>query len=323
MITTYLLGKGINQTGGLELLEQWRSSSQGVMWLDIQLDGHKEEEVVQLLKHLNCHPLAITDVMRKRHPPKLEMFSDHIFLLYRGVSKVVSSLEFKHQQVGFFIGSNYLITVHPQPSLGIEKVLAMGEAALERFCPLGLALNIVHSSAGIYLEQVLSFEGELADMEDRLYSDKSEAVLADLARSKADLIKLKRMFNYQCTVFQDLRQLPQDQLPINCQGLEHQITDVAERSERLYSLCQMHYDICGDMMEGYISITSHQMNISMRVLTVVTVVFVPLTFLAGIYGMNFQFMPELAFKFSYPAVIALMVVIASILIVMFKRKKWF
>ena len=85
----------------------------------------------------------------------------------------------------------------------------------------------------------------------------------------------------------------------------------------------MYYDICGDLVDGYISISSHQLNITMRVLTVITAIFVPLTFVAGIYGMNFDYMPELHYRYGYFFILGMMAGIGGVLIWVFRRKGWF
>jgi magnesium transporter len=84
----------------------------------------------------------------------------------------------------------------------------------------------------------------------------------------------------------------------------------------------MYYDICGDLINGYMSVTSHQLNATMRVLTVITALFVPLTFLAGIYGMNFEYIPELKFEHGYFTLLGVMSVISVGLIALFKKKRW-
>lgn len=324
MMTAYLMANtGSISVGGLELLQQWKPGSDEVLWLDILTEGHVDSDIVPILSNLNCHDLAIVDALRKRHSPKFELFEDHVFLLYRGMSDIKSNLEFTHQQIALFVGKNYLISVHPKASLGIDLEVNKGHASLSKHTPMSLALSVIHNSAGIYLEHVLSFENELSDIEETLYTEKSESVLVELAGYKANLIKLKRVFNYHRVMFDELKRKPALDMPFDCTDYEHRINDVAERLERLYSLAQMHYDICGDMIDSYISITSHQMNLTMRVLTVVTVVFVPLTFIAGIYGMNFDNIPELHFKYAYHTVLVLMLLITVTLILLFKRRKWF
>ena len=84
----------------------------------------------------------------------------------------------------------------------------------------------------------------------------------------------------------------------------------------------MYYDICGDLIEGYISITSHQLNKTMQILTVITAIFIPLGLLAGLYGMNFEYMPELSWRYSYFVLLGAMFLIASSLLILFKKIKW-
>jgi len=100
------------------------------------------------------------------------------------------------------------------------------------------------------------------------------------------------------------------------------VNDLHDRFERLHSLVQMHYEICGDLIDGYLSITSHQLNATMRVLTIITAVFVPLGFLAGLYGMNFEFMPELKFHYGYYGLLGIMGIVAGGLLTFFRMKRW-
>ncbi|MCR8922948.1 magnesium transporter CorA family protein [Dasania sp. GY-MA-18] len=324
MINTYLYHSDNKvSTGHQEQIAMWQQDAHKKIWIDIQYDDHNIEQYSELLASLDCHHLAITDTFRKRHPPKVELFDDHIFLLYKGIHAIENNLKYVHQQIAFFISERLLITVHPQVSLGINAVLAAEKSKATFSPPIIIALDIIHKSAGIYLERTLDFENEISAIEDELRSESSESALLQLASYKAELIKLKRIFNYHNAIFAQLKTYDDEELPIDSISHAHKINDVAERLERLHSLSQMHYDICGDMIDSYISITSHQLNITMRILTVVTAIFVPLTFLAGIYGMNFEYIPELKYKFAYPALMITMFFMAITLTIIFKKKKWF
>ncbi|MYM64536.1 magnesium transporter CorA family protein [Pseudomaricurvus sp. HS19] len=324
MIKSYLLLDGeISTSRKQDLLQRWREATDSILWLDIQFQHPISEDIRQLLESLGCHLLAIKDVTRKRHPPKLEVFDDQMFVLYRGIHQINDTLDFDHQQIGFFIGARLLITIHPQVSLGINTVAEAGLTKELLASPLQLALKIMHTSAGIYLDQVLLFEDELSILEDQLYSGKGEVALGKLAACKAQLIKLKRTFGYHRSVSHQLRMEQCSFLPTSDSVHHHQIIDLDDRFERLLSLTQMHYDMCGDMIDSYISITSHQLNITMRVLTVITAIFVPLSFLAGVYGMNFEYIPELRFHNGYFMLLGTMALIATSLALWFKHKQWF
>lgn len=320
MITTYLVSQDNTiQSSDESLIQQWRESDSDFIWIDISTRDAKLIET-QLLD-LNCHPLAIQDTLRKRHPPKIEVFDEQVFILYRGIISVENYLNFEHQQIAFFIGKNYLITVHKAQSIGINLVTKLSNLAELIAKPISLASAIMHQSANTYLEQVLNFEAVLSDKEDQLLSDGNDVLLAELTADKSKLIKIKRSFNYHQNITDQL--LKSTDVPFDISESIHSINDLHERFERLHSLVQMHYDIASDLIEGYISITSHQLNNTMRVLTVITAIFVPLSFMAGLYGMNFENMPELKFQNAYFYLLASMLTTAVGLVAFFKFKKWF
>ncbi len=296
--------------------------TQNFVWIDIESEN-LTPTIEALLIGFNCHPLAIKDAFRKRHPPKFEDFEDHSFILFRGIHQVEDVLTYSHQPIALFASTTYLITIHPSPSMGIEKTLADGIIEKASCNGLNTALYIMHQSSGFYLQQALLFEDELSEREDNLYSRSGEKSLAELSAFRAKLIKLRRIFDYHCNISREMKKLGCRAKYLNFEDSEHLINDLDDRFDRLYTLTKLHYDICGEIIDGYISITSHQLNITMRVLTVITATFVPLSFLAGIYGMNFDHMPELHFKHAYFLLLGTMSIIAVGLLAIFKYKKWF
>lgn len=320
-IRTWLIDKnGEIVSGGEEVINVWRASTESKIWIDLQT---QEVEVAeQLLDSLDCHPLAIKDCFIDRHPPKVEFFEEQIFILYRGIDKVGELLNVEHQQVSFFIGERFLVTLHPKPSAGIESVLDGKNAARWMNEPFLLACQIMHASSGTYLNQLLEFEITLSELEDSLKEQGSDAMMAQLVSYKSSLLKLKRMFNYHLGIAQQLVDEISDEDAFDLSRYRHEVNRLHDRFERLSTLAQIQYEICGDLIDGYLSISSHQLNITMRVLTVISSIFIPLTFLAGIYGMNFEHMPELGPRNAYFIVLLVMVAIAMGLLTLFKRKEW-
>jgi len=321
MIKCMLLKKNEEtQYGDESLIEIWRSVPGYYLWVDI--DSHDLETERELLKNLKCHPLAITDVQRERHPPKIELFDNYIFMLYRGIFEPKSDLLFDHLQIGMFVGQNILITRHPRSSISISNLFnAEGEKHLKR-SPVTLALRIFHYSCGIYLQKLFEFEEKLEAIEDAFQIGGDDKMMQEITLYRSRLIKLKRTFSYHANIGAELKILVTDETPIISESELHSVTDVHERIERLLSLSQMHYDICSDLINGYLSITSHQLNATMQVLTVITAIFIPLGFLAGVYGMNFDYIPELKVENGYFYLLGFMGVISTSLIVIFKRKRW-
>src|SRR5690606_8059414 len=173
------------------------------------------------------------------------------------------------------------------------------------------ASRIMRFSVGRYLESILAFEPRLNELEDSMQDEPNDDIMRELIAYQSRLRKLKRVFNYHERMVSNLRaEIPQ-QLIEEDGDIEHALQDLYERCERLHGLCTMYYEICGDLINGYLSLSSHQLNNTMKVLTVITAIFVPLTFIAGIYGMNFDNMPELHSPYGYFYTLGAMLVIAT------------
>ena len=306
--------------GDESLLENWRAKPDAYLWIDI--DAHDLEQEALLLKQLNCHALSIKDVQRERHPPKIELFDDYIFMLYRGVFSSKEDLLFDHLQIGMFVGKKILITRHNRQSISIDQLFNIeGEKYLKK-SPITLALRIFHFSCGIYLQNLFEFEEKLETLEDDFQAGGDDKMMQEITLYQSRLTKLKRTFNYHCNIGSELKILVEDDTNLITPLELHTVIDVHERIDRLLSLSQMHYDICSDLINGYLSITSHQLNETMRILTVITAIFIPLGFLAGLYGMNFEYIPELKAHYGYFYLIGFMAFISISLIYLFKKKRW-
>ena len=147
--------------------------------------------------------------------------------------------------------------------------------------------------------------------------------MRELVAYRSRLRILRRVFSYH----QRLAEQVMNGIGVHLgQGEEgqhvHHHRDLFDRCERLYSLCNMYYEICGDLVEGYISLSSHRLNNTMKVLTIITAIFVPLSFLAGLYGMNFENMPELHYRHGYFIVLGTMALVATAMIALFRRIRW-
>lgn len=321
MIRTQLIdANGQILFGGKELISQAEKLPDTKIWIDIESTDKGADK--DFLLECGCHPLAIQDALRSRHPPKIEFFAEHIFILYRGILDVGTNLNISHLQIAFFITDNKIITLRHGHSKGIEKVWQLQNASPLLENPLNTGLEIMHSSSGFYLEQMLQFETSVTDLEDAMLKQGNDQMMAELVSYRSRLVKLRRIFNYHKSIGDGLHSDQANRCVYVKEQHLHEIIDVQDRFERLFSLAQMHYEICGDLLDGYLSISSHQLNVTMRVLTVITAIFVPLSFLAGLYGMNFEIIPELKWKYGYFTLLGVMVLMASGLLYTFKRKNW-
>lgn len=309
------------QIGGEELVKEWEQDKDSILWID--LDNIEKSQEKEILTQFGCHSLAISDAQRERHPPKVELFDHYIFLLYRGFVEKNDNINFDHLQISMFIGHRVLITCHAESSFAINSLFNIKSEKFLARSPVHLALKIFHSSCGNYLKQLFDFESHLEKIEDEFQLCGNDSLMREITSHRSRLVKIRRTFNYHVTIGNTLNSYLQDEETSLITAKElHTVNDLRERLDRLLSLSQMYYDICGDLINGYMSVTSHQLNATMRVLTVITAIFVPLTFLAGIYGMNFEHIPELKFEYGYYSLLGIMSVISIGLIVLFKRKRW-
>jgi len=320
MIRTQLLtNNGEWLTGNEELIDQWRSEGCGFIWID--LDGERPADEKKILQSLGCHQLAIEDVQRYRHPPKTETFENYTLILYRGLSEFKKDLTFKQMTIALFAGDRCLISCHQRPSRGVTYYWEHAYPEKILVSPGLLASKIMRFSVGCYLDSILEFEPYLNELEDSMQEKPSDEVMRELIAYKSRLRKLKRIFSYhERLVANLLKDIPQ-RLIDEDGDIEHGLQDLFERCERLNSLCTMYFEICGDLINGYLSISSHQLNNTMKVLTIITAIFVPLTFIVGVYGMNFDNMPELHWHNGYYYVWAGMLAFAA-LAGIFAYKKW-
>jgi magnesium transporter len=320
MIRTQLLtAAGEWLSGHEELITRWRNDNNGYIWIDVF--GEEADTEKQLLLSMNCHPLAIEDVQRFRHPPKTETFANYTLILYRGLTAFNADLTLEQMTIALFAGERCLISCHPRHSMGIDHFWQNANAENLLTRPGLLALRIMRFSVGRYLEGTLAFEASLNELEDAMQEKPNDDVMRELISYQSRLRKLKRIFSYHEKLVTNLLNEIPPQLTDGNGDIEHALQDLFERCERLHGLCTMYYEICGDLINGYLSISSHQLNNTMRVLTVLTAIFVPLTFIAGIYGMNFDHMPELHTPYGYFYALGSMLVIAAGFGI-FAFKKW-
>lgn len=321
MIRTKLLKDRQIISGDIALLQQWQQQNQGVLWLDIVGEDAKKEAA--LLSSMGCHQLAIQDAQRPRHPPKVEDFESNTFIIYRGFEKFDDELVITHVQVAYFIGKNFIITRRSGTSFGVE-LLWNSDTELLRYLaePAVLCTRIINASLGGYIDRMLDLEEVISTMEDQMLVRPTDTLMQQLVLYRSRLRKLNRVFRYHEKVFGEM--LRESTVIMNMENatIYHTTQDVFDKCERLSSLGQMFYEQCGDLIDGYLSLTSHQLNKTMQALTVITAIFVPLGLLSGIYGMNFENMPELHSTYGYYILLAVMATVAITLLLFFRRRGW-
>ena len=318
--TLYNPATKTSRSGGLEMLEAWDAEEGSWVWLDIS--GIADDVESKLLtERFGISPLAIQDAHRDRHPPKIEFFSNQIFIILRDLLGEDENLQRGVSQLALFLGPNFLVTRHLQNVHAIESVFeaVQSKPALLKLGPAHILYRLSRRVADNYAPVVLELEERLAELEDLVFERPGDDLIELITRYNRSLKRLRRHLAYQRDVMAQLsRPTVAPPLKLNT----HEFNDVFENMERLASLCQLNQELAVDLLNTHFSLISHKLNQVMRVLTITTVIFLPLALLAGVYGMNFQFMPELSWHYGYFGVLAAMLGIVIVLIVIFKRRKW-
>ena len=307
-------------TGGEELLDAWREDPQSRLWIDLA-DQDPDAEHRLLVEHFGLHPLAVADAQRKRHQPKFEAFESNAFILLKGLGPDSDAFEFETIQIAIFIGERFLVTRHSGPSPSIDRLwqTAQQDPSLIAGGTDALALRLSRISVDRYLARLLTLEPRLEHLEEEIVARPRDEVLAELMGYKTTLRKFRRVFLYHVQLFQELM----DVLPAQIsEARRHEINDVFEHQERASSLATLYFELASDLIDGYISLASHRLNNIVKVLTIVTTIFVPLSFLAGVYGMNFEYMPELKSHSAYYVLLSVMGGLAVALMLVFRRIRW-
>lgn len=308
-------------SGARELVDAWRQDTDTWIWLDIH-DEAADIEASILQDDFAVHPLAIQDAQRSRHPPKIESFAESTFILLKGLSGNAGELRFATYQMAMFVGERFLVTRRSGPSPftdALYEQAAQPDGAGLADSPSAVALRLCRRMVDAYLAILLSLEPRLEALEVEIMENPDDSILAELLAYKTELKKFRRVFLYHQQVFGVLKS---GVYPAIEAEREHEIIDVYEQQERASSLAVLYYEMASDLADGYISVASHRLNQIMKILTVVMAIFVPLSFLAGIYGMNFENMPELHSRSGYFVLLGIMFTIVVVLLTVFRKKKW-
>jgi magnesium transporter len=319
-IAVYNPRSGKTVFGKRELLERYRTDPDSLIWVD-SAGGDNDEERRLFKEEFDLNDLAIDDCQRERHPPKLEWFDDYFFLLLKGFTAETHSIDYSIVHISFFVGQRFIVTRHALPSPSIDRIWGMlesGKASMEKG-PVHICYRIVRTIIDRYTPIIMNLEERLDDLEEEMYDDPSDKLLAELSNYNSRLKKLRRIFGYQASVLGNLKGSSAE---IFAEENMHEFNDLHEQMERLSSLTGLLQELARDLMDGYITLSSHRLNKIMKVLTITAVIFLPLSLLAGIYGMNFEHMPELRIQDAYYIVVGVMVAIAVGLLSLFRYLKW-
>lgn len=309
-----------------EMIGKWP-----VLWVNVE--GLGDAKVVSEIGEIfNLHPLALEDVLNVHQRPKVEEYPDNLFIVLRMASLHGGVLE--TEQIGMFQGKNFIITFQEHGPVGekagdpfgpIRDRIRKGVGRVREGTADYFAYCLIDAIIDHYFPILEEFGEKLESLEDEVLLSPTRETVARMHMIKRDLLTLRRaMWPMRDT----LNSLLRGTTPLVSASTQLYLRDCYDHTVRIIDLIEMYRELGADLMDVYLSSISNRMNEIMKVLTVIATIFIPLTFITGLYGMNFNTekspwnMPELNWRFGYPAVLLVMVTIAAGLLYAFRRRGW-
>jgi magnesium transporter len=306
-----------------DLMKQYDPSM--INWINV--DGLNDVELLRKLgERFNIHPLALEDVLNTTQRPKVEHFEDHFFIVSEMIYQEDQRITL--EQLSIFLGKSYVLTIQEESEHDVfEQVrsrLRGGRGYARRMKADYLAYALLDATVDQFYPLLESLGDAIESIEDELLRKPSRETLRRLYEQKRLLLQLRRTAWPQREIFNNLIR---DDSGLILKETQVFLRDCYDHTSQVIDILENFRDLSTGLMDVYLSSLGFRTNEIMRVLTVISSIFIPLTFLAGVYGMNFNTeyrwnMPELNWPFGYVLCLALMASIAAGMVIFFKRKKW-
>ncbi len=296
--------------------------SPAVTWLNIT-GVHDEKIIHEIGEIFKIHPLVLEDIANTTQRPKVEEYGNYLFVIIKMAYISAETNGIIMEQVSLIIGNNYVISLQEKEGDVLEGLRERIRSNRGKIRNLGsdyLMYEILDSVVDNYFS-VLEYIGEeIEEMEGRLLQSASQQVLTSIYNLKQELVYLRKSIWPMREVISNLQR---SDYKLVTKDTFIYLRDVYDHSIQVVETVETFRDMSSGMLDLYLSTVSNKTNEVMKVLTIFAAIFIPLTFLAGVYGMNFEFMPELKMKLGYPGWWALAIILAISMLIFFKKKKWF
>jgi len=298
-----------------------------VTWINI--DGLHDVEIIEKVgKQFELHPLVLEDVLHTEQRPKYEDFDKYIFIVLRMLRYNEQIQVVESEQVSLILGTNFVISFQERVGDVFEPIrerLRNAKGRIRKMGPDYLAYALLDAIVDSYFVILEKVGERIESMEEELVSDPTEKTLQQIHTMKREMISMRKSVWPLREVISGVQR---SESSIIEESTEIYLRDVYDHTIQIIDTIESFRDMVSGMLDIYLSSISNKMNEVMKVLTIIATIFIPLTFIAGIYGMNFNpekspwNMPELNSYWGYPVVWVVMAVVAVIMLIYFRRKKW-
>ncbi len=293
-----------------------------VTWVDIR---HPTEEDVQYLRaHYSFHPLDLEDCLSRVEHPKIDEYEDYLFLVMHFPLFDRQRQVTRPSEVDFFIGANYLITIHDgvlKPLIQLFDRCQEDEETRQRYMGKG-AGHLLYSILDILVDSLFpmlnKIGGHLRQIEEDMFTENVREIVQRISLVRRDIIAMRRVIRPQLSV---VAALEKGERPFLQEDLEVYWGDVADAFRRAWDILENYSEVIEGLADTSDSVTSYRINEVMRTLTVISVIMLPLTLLSGIYGMN-VILPLATYPWAFFLILGMMAATALVMLWVFRRRGW-
>jgi len=292
-----------------------------ITWINI--DGVHQVDIIEKIgKHFDLHPLVLEDIVNTGQRPKMEDFVDYIFIVLKMLYYDEKKKEINTEQVSLILGSNFVISFQESEGDVFDPIRERIRSDRGRIRKMGadyLAYALIDEAVDNYFMILEKLGERIEDIEDELVTNPTPETLHTIHNLKREMILLRKSVWPLREVISRLERW-ESSLIQKSTGIY--LRDVYDHTIQVIDAIETFRDMLSGMLDIYLSSISNRMNEVMKVLTIIATIFIPLTLIAGIYGMNFKYMPELEQPWGYPVVFFIMFSVGIIMVIYFRKKKW-
>lgn len=292
-----------------------------ISWLDVR-GLHNVAMIEEVGRFFQIHPLALEDVLDTSQRPKFDEYGNGIFLIVRSLDFDEKELEVETEQVGIFIGEHFAVSFQERAEdifAPIELRLATGKGKIRKRGSDYLAYALIDNMVDNYLVTLEKIEKQVDMLEEVIMENPESRTKGRIHELRlATLTMRKAVYPLR----EAINRFTDSDHAVKSEETDIFLRDLYDHTIQVMDMIETYRDMINGLYDLYLSEISFKMNNVMQVLTIISTIFIPLSFLAGVYGMNFQHMPELEWKYSYYMLWAIMISVAGGLLVFFRRKKW-
>jgi magnesium transporter len=292
-----------------------------VTWINVS-GIHHLKNLEKLGECFKIHPLVLEDILDPEQRPKIEDYDDYLYIILKTISYAPDTNEIGAEQVSLVLGANYVITFHEgeEDIFGsIRDRLLKAKGRMRKMGSDYLAYTIIDQIVDNYFVELDNFSDKVESLEDEVVARPSPQTLRDVHQFKNDMIMLRKSL---WPLREVIARLERRESPLISENLANYFRDVYDHTIIAIDTVETYRDILSGMLDIYLSSMSNRLNQIMKVLTIIATIFMPLTFITSLYGMNFKNMPETQWEYGYFYILGVIVVIALAMFEFFRKKQW-